>query len=279
MIDAIAPSTERSREPLLSDAYDLIDWEGLPPLAADLSGDYAAARPFPHCKVDGFFDERLLDRVLEEFPDPESACWKKYDTKYEIKKEAKKLHAMGPVTQAFIQSLNSSRFLRFLETVTGIPKLIPDPHLSGGGLHQIPRGGKLGIHVDFNRNKDLDLERRVNLLIYLNKDWKEEYGGHIEFWERNLQGEHVKYLPLFNRMAIFSTTATSWHGHPVPLSCPQGRYRRSIALYYYTSAESGNQNGFTHTTIFADRAGHTSSLSWKQILKRCVPPILTDGLK
>ena len=106
-------------------------------------------------------------------------------------------------------------FLYFLEALIG--GLIADPYLEGGGLHQIPRGGKLGIHVDFNWHERMKVYRRINVLVYLNKDWDASYGGHFQLWSDSKGSKKEKILPIFNRMAIFNTTTNSYHGHPEPL--------------------------------------------------------------
>ena len=141
-------------------------------------------------------------------------------------------------------------FLKFLEELTGITNLISDPSFRGGGLHSIYRGGKLGVHVDFNKHEQYGLDRRLNLLLYLNKDWREEYGGHIELWDREMKECVRSYLPKFNRVVIFTTTSASFHGHPEPLSCPEHMNRKSMALYYYTNGRPEEGIEECHSTVF-----------------------------
>ena len=155
--------------------------------------------------------------------------------------------------------MNSHPVLQFLEKLTGIGGLIPDPSFAGGGCHQIEPGGKLQVHVDFNKLQPANLDRRINLLIYLNKDWKEEYGGHFELWDAEGKACVKRVLPLFNRCVVFSTTQTSYHGHPHPLTCPEGWTRKSIALYYYTNGRDDGHASDGHSTVFLghqQRAGH-----------------------
>ena len=139
--------------------------------------------------------------------------------------------------------------------MTGIQDLISDPYFRGGGLHNISRGGKLGVHIDFNKHQKYNLDRRLNLLLYLNKDWEEEFGGHIELWDSGMKQCIKKILPIFNRMVIFNTTETSFHGHPEPLNCPADRSRKSLALYYYTIGQHGDDASPTHSTLFRTRPG------------------------
>ncbi|TYO60757.1 2OG-Fe(II) oxygenase, partial [Bradyrhizobium hipponense] len=164
--------------------------------------------------------------------------------------------------------------LGFLERLTGIEGLIPDPYLLGGGLHMIPRGGRLAIHADFNIHKKLRLDRRLNLLLYLNYDWKEEWGGALELWDKDVKTKERAYLPIANRMVVFSTTDTAYHGHPDPLRSPKGKYRRSIALYYYTNGRPEDERSADHSTIFRMRPNEVRKRMALDMVKPFVPPIV-----
>ncbi len=240
---------------------------------------YAAAEPFPHVVIDDFFPEAVLDSLLEEFPAPGAIDWQKFDAGTEKKLASKLEQQLGDRTRKFIWALNSQVFISFLETLTGIDGLIPDPHLMGGGLHQIVPGGFLKVHADFNRHERLRLDRRLNLLLYLNRDWKEEYGGHLQLWTRNMSRCVVKVLPVFNRCVVFSTTDFSYHGHPDPLTCPDGRTRKSIALYYYTNGRPAEELSGDHSTLFQRRPGEAfvkdrEPRGFRNFVKDCIPPIL-----
>jgi len=163
-----------------------------------------------------------------------------------------------------VHYLNSQPFLEFLQELSGIEEvLMPDPYFEGGGYHEIKPGGFLKLHVDFHMHKRLGLSRRLNLLIYLNEDWEEHFGGHFELWEKDMSKSVVKILPIFNRIAIFSTTGDSWHGHPDKLTCPEDRSRKSIALYYYTNgrpeSELDSASKKRITTTFKERKGVDNS--------------------
>ena len=138
---------------------------------------YIGANPFPHVVFDDFLSPDVLDAVLAEFPKPDQIRWQEFDNAREIKLASAKEANFGPVTRLLFYHLNSITFLEFLSGVTGIQNLIPDPSFDGGGLHQILPGGKLGIHADFNKHPKYDLDRRLNVILYLNKEWREEYGG------------------------------------------------------------------------------------------------------
>ncbi len=234
-------------------------------VAKALAEKYQQADPFPNIYLDEFFDPEYLKGVLGEFPDLEKVKDKIYYKNPNEDKLASKGEAQfGPNTRKLVHFLNSQIFLEFLQEVTGIEEtLIPDPYFEGGGFHQIKPGGFLKIHVDFHKHRRMQLSRRLNLLIYLNEDWDESYGGHFELWEKDMSACALKIAPFFNRIAMFSTTGDSWHGHPEPLSCPPDRSRKSLALYYYTNgrpeSELSKKDQDRITTTFRGRGGQDSA--------------------
>jgi hypothetical protein len=230
------------------------DRDELLALADERREAYAAAHPFPHAVFDGFLPEQVLDDVLAEFPRPDQD-WFAFESPLERKLASKDDSIMGPATRGLLWALNSPAFVEFLERLTGIPALVPDPHFDGGGLHQIEPGGHLKVHADFNRHPRTHLERRLNVLLYLNRDWKDEYGGALELWNQDMSSAEQRILPYFNRVVVFSTTSTSYHGHPDPLNCPEGRTRKSIALYYYSKDRPAEEEAGAHNTLFRARPG------------------------
>lgn len=221
---------------------------------------YQKMVPYPHVVMDGFFQAEALDKILEEWPRlGETDFISHNDGTYTRRKTASSVRtALGPHTKAFIHRLGEPDFLMALEQMTGIPGLIPDPYLDGGGLHQTQAGGKLAVHADFNQHPKLKLDRRLNLLIYLNKDWREENQGWFEIWDTQVSACVRRFLPVFNRMAIFSTSDTSYHGQPEEIVGPPELFRRSIALYYYTNGRPENeiaQAGRHYITMWKERPG------------------------
>jgi hypothetical protein len=237
----------------VADAFRF-DRDELIRLADEKREQYASAAPFPHIVMDDFLPEEVLDQVLAEFPSPDQD-WFAFDSPLERKLASKDDSVMGPATRGLLWAFNSPIFCEFLERLTGIEKLVPDAHFEGGGLHQIVRGGHLKVHADFNRHPKNDLERRLNVLLYLNRDWKDEYGGALELWSRDMARREARILPYFNRCVVFSTTSTSYHGHPDPLTCPEGETRKSMALYYYTKERPAQEDAETHNTLFQARPG------------------------
>ncbi len=149
------------------------------PIADRLRAEFRSATPFPHVVIDDFLPEAVLDEVLDEFPEPEQIDWQQFDNSREVKLALADAERMGPTTRHLLAEFNSAVFVDFLTSLTGIERLIPDPHYSGGGLHQIRRGGYLKVHADFNKHPELDLYRRLNAILYLNKDWQDEWGGDL----------------------------------------------------------------------------------------------------
>jgi hypothetical protein len=248
-------------------------------LATTARSSYLNAQPFPHIVFENFFDPSLLDLVLEEFPKPGEIRWQSFDNAQEIKLASAAEASFGSATRLLLYHLNSITFLQFLSSVTGVENLIPDPRFDGGGLHQIVRGGKLAVHADFNKHAAYGLDRRLNLLLYLNKGWHEEYGGHLELWDREMTGCKAKVLPVFNRVMVFGTTDFTYHGHPDPLQCPESMTRKSVALYYFSNGRPAEEISGAHSTVFRARDEQDFNLTLRQRLrglaKDLVPPIVS----
>ncbi|MCC6000469.1 MAG: 2OG-Fe(II) oxygenase [Pararhodobacter sp.] len=236
---------------------------------------YQAADPYPHGSFDDFLPAEILDRVRDELRDlPEAEMM--FNRPQEKLKSSYQPERLKPYTRSLLQSLNSKHFLAFLEELTGIEGLIPDPYFAGGGIHVVANGGHLDIHADFNHHGKLNLERRLNVLIYLNRDWREEWGGSFEIWDRNMQEKLSSFVPQFNRMVCFSTGSDTWHGNPEPVNHPDGEPRQSIALYYYTSTWDTTRKA--HTTLFRPRPGTADKkdriIARHAVLQDILPPVI-----
>ena len=196
---------------------------------------YAQAEPFPNIVLDQFLQPWAAEGALAEFPSIDSSDWTQYKHVNENKVGKADRSSFGPTLGAVIDELNSWRFLRFLSDLTGIENLLADPSLQGGGLHLSTRGGFLTVHADFTVHPyHRTWRRRINLLVYLNKQWEDSYGGHLELWDRQMRRCVRRIAPYFNRAVIFNTELDSFHGHPDPMTCPLGVTRKSLALYYFT---------------------------------------------
>jgi Rps23 Pro-64 3,4-dihydroxylase Tpa1-like proline 4-hydroxylase len=241
-------------------------------LAERLAPAFASAQPFPHVVVDDILAKDTARQIIDDFPQPDPR-WQHFDDPNQLKFALRDEEAMPPSIRAVIQHFNSQVFVEFLETLTGIRGLIPDPHLLGGGLHQIPPGGTLKVHADFNKHRILQADRRLNVLLYLNEDWLEEYGGYLELWDRAMTAPVVRVAPVANRMVVFETSSDSYHGHPDVLAVPEGRYRRSLAWYYYTTPTA--EGGPAHNTLWA--AGQGNGLAGVRKKIRGLVPARSGG--
>jgi hypothetical protein len=241
--------------------------------------EYTSAKPFRHIVLDSFLDEEILELCLREFPDL-SARKKSYARSQENLKFEFNPESLSPPLRSLFHSFNSRPFVEFLENLTAINGLIPDPYFFGGGLHEVAQGGYLNIHADFNHHERMGLERRLNVLMYLNQEWKEEYGGCFEIWDQQMRSCCRRVLPLFNRCVIFSTSSTSFHGNPQPVNHPAGTSRRSIALYYYTATWDGTRR--SHTTQFKVRPNSADvsdvAVRRQELLADITPPMLFRAL-
>ena len=250
-----------------------------PGKGGELQEAYLGASPFPHVVIDDFLPAETLEMCLADFPSRPSRGDVTFQSPQERLKTQFSPDALSDRVRTLFYSFNSRPFIQVLENITGIKRLVPDPYFLGGGFHEIKQGGHLSIHVDFNHHKPMDLERRINVLIYLNRDWRAEFGGQLELWNRDMTSCVGRVTPEFNRCVIFNTTDGSFHGNPEPVRHPGGVSRKSIALYYYTATWSADRR--EHSTEFRSRpgAGDGPRFSPKALLADWLPPVVTRGLR
>ncbi|WP_375485441.1 2OG-Fe(II) oxygenase [uncultured Mycobacterium sp.] len=220
-------------------AEAILDIEELERNASELRREFQAAEPFPHLVVDGLL--RLSPAAASAFPDISWPWWNELPLRYQQNKHFCSDPDLIPEPfKALIRELSEPRFLRVLEQITGVRQLLPDPYLGGGGLHLSGPGGILSPHTDFHYYRALNLYRRINVLVYLNDGWSLQDGGCLSLYDNH--GRAVKsVVPDWGRVVIFRTDDQSMHGVPVPVAA--GKWRRSVALYYYTAAPTKNFSG------------------------------------
>ncbi len=217
---------------------ELFDTTELDRRSADLGRDFRSAHPFPHIVVDGLLN--LTPEDATTFPTIDWPGWEELPLRYQHNKRAcADIERIPPPFGALIDELSRPRFLRALEAITGIDHLLPDPYLHGGGLHLSGPGGILSPHTDFHHYRAVDLYRRINVLIYLNTEWAESDGGCLTSTRATSAVRTI--VPAWGRTVIFQTDDRSIHGFPVPVA--EGKWRRSVALYYYTALEAGHFSG------------------------------------
>lgn len=220
----------------------MLNWTSLAANVSQLRDQFRNAKPFPHVVIDDILLPEVARSVEAGF---EAALQHKKHgaTKAHrdvlLKTGTPDLSRMTPDQVAVFDAIHSNRFVQFLESVTGIKPVFSDPELRGGGLHSSWRGGYLNVHTDFNFHPGEHTHRRLNLIIYVNEEWREEWGGALELWNADVSNCEARFLPKFNRAVLFETSEMSFHGHPVPLTCPEGVTRKSLAVYYYSPWPDG----------------------------------------
>ena len=263
----------------MSASVPQVAFEKLDRIAEEHANAYRTAEPFPHLVIDDLVAPDLLRSVAREV---EAAMAKQalaMNDAFQRKFASPNMREMGPETRALINFMNSQEVLGFLERLTGIAGLIPDWQLAGGGMHALGEGGFLNVHADFNYHTHLKLDRRINLLLYLNADWQDDWGGELQLWDRTMSKCCHRITPEFNRCVIFNTTDTSFHGNPTPVHAPDGRTRLSLAFYYYTNGRPSEELSAAHFTVFRKQRGtELRSERIKRLARRLLPPILFEGL-
>jgi len=200
--------------------------------------------PFYHHIIDNFLDIETARKIEKEFPDYHSNIWYEYNNPLEIKRTCNHWYCFGQETYILLSFLNSPEFIEQLKKITGIQTLYPDIGLHGGGMHMTGKGGKLNVHLDYSIHPKLKLQRKLNLILYLTENWEYNWGGNLELWSHNEltkkpKDRIVTVNNIFNRAILFDTTQNSWHGFAEPLTCPEGIYRKSLAVYYLTDPPEG----------------------------------------
>lgn len=203
----------------------------------ELKNLFSVAKPYPHVVIDGFLKPVVAEKILSDFPPEESKIWHRYKNPIEDKLACNDLQNLPNSIRSLLEFLNQEEFLKLASEISGIPALLPDSHLHGGGIHYHPTGGKLDVHLDYSIHPISKKERRLNLILYLNPGWKEEYGGCLELWDEKMEKCVKKVEPIFNRAVLFRVSDISYHGLPDPIRDPKGR--KSLATYYLTEPREG----------------------------------------
>jgi Rps23 Pro-64 3,4-dihydroxylase Tpa1-like proline 4-hydroxylase len=202
---------------------------------AALAPSYAAADPYPHAVIDGFLRDDVADRVADILETIDVSDWYRDEHAEQVRKRfMPELHRLPPDVATALAFFNGAEALSFFERLTGVGPLLADQTYTGGGVHMSFTGGRLGIHADFNLHPTFKLHRRLNALLFLNRDWDPDWNGQLELWNESLT-ECVRWVePGFNRLVVFNVTDRAYHGVPQTIRCPTDRRRLSLALYYYT---------------------------------------------
>lgn len=223
-----------------------LDHDRMQALALQHAESFKHAKPFRHCYIDNFLPNEIAHLLADEYPSPTDIQWERGGDRTTLQTMHKLGHSneqqFPPFIRHVMHEFNSSTFIRFMTTLTGQAGLIVDPHYRGCGLHSTGRGGKLMIHADKSRHPNKKVDQIFNMIYFLNRDWQEDWGGHLELWDTGLTQCEARIAPVFNRAAFFLTGTNTYHGHPHPLECPEDRRRNSLAVYYYVIERPRSEN-------------------------------------
>lgn len=236
--------------------------------------EYNQAQPFPHIVIDNFLPPSILNGVIDDFRNHNDWGWdnSQYSQQHQVKKFFSPWNENGsntlPInTKLILNYLNSPETISMLEKLTGINGLIADPTLLGGGMHKIDSGGKLSIHADSRKHAVTGNYRRINLLVYLNKNWNSEWGGSLQLWNNDMTTMVQDIQPFFNRVVIFNTGGDTYHGHPHALNTPEGVSRISLALYYYTKENPDTDENNVTSAVWKDVPSETKQITPTKVIK------------
>jgi hypothetical protein len=248
----------------------------LPDSTENLHAKYLAAKPFPHLVLDGLFDDEAMDDLVQEIPSLRDDRWVHHEEKRLTKSNLRSAVDLGEIGYQHLSLLHSAAFLYLLAELTGIWHMVPDPYLSGGGYHVVPKGGRFDVHADRNVDHNTGLTRRLVMITYLNKGWQPEYGGQLELWAQDASKCEVVVEPAFNRTILFEVGDNNFHGvRPVER---EGIERKSFAIYFHTVGLPDGAKSAPHNSIYAPTF-YRRRPEIRHIVRDCIPPIVLRGVQ
>lgn len=232
----------------------------------ELNKSFNSKKPFRYLEYDGFLKTEIAEEVYNNYPkiDPNNKSWDGTTYLDQKNKFTKTKFEENSIFYHLFNELNSDEFTSMISKITEIKNICGDHELFGGGLHQSINGAFLNVHVNYNFHPTTKYHRRCNLIVYLNKNWKDEYNGHLELWDftKSKKGNLIERIsPEFNKAVIFETNEISYHGHPHPLNTPNDINRKSLALYYYSKERPTKEISSEHNTIYKNTTGTKGNIN------------------
>ena len=246
----------------------------LPSSTEELHEKYLSATPFPHLVLDNIFPDEALNNILAEIPVMNDEKWVHDRTNRLVKSNLRSAVDLGPKSNEFVGFIHSAKFLYLMTELTGVRSLLPDPYLGGGGYHVVPAGGRFDVHADRNIDQNTGLARKLAMLIYLNKDWKPEYGGQLELWDTTGSRCEKVVEPIFNRTVVFQITDQNFHGVR-PVLAPD-RSRKAFVEYLHTVPAA---DLIPHQSIYAPSFYLAKEPFYKRVVKDLMPPLFLRAFK
>jgi len=196
-----------------------------------LSEQFVNAEPFEHIIIPNFLSDEYVEQICNEFPS-DYENWHEYANPIEVKYACDNINKLSKSVKDYFYLLSSNEMINAVSKISGIKNLDYDEYLNGAGLHAHPRNGRLNVHLDYEKHPITGKQRRLNIILYMNKTWDESWNGQSELWDKEMKNCVAKYPVQFNTAIIFKTNEISWHGVPEKIKCPEGTYRQSMAYYY-----------------------------------------------
>lgn len=239
-----------------------------------LSKEFETAKPFPHIMVDNFLRDDIAEKISSEFP-PLSDKWWSYHNPIEVKYAYDFIRNLPLTLRNVFYALANPEIVNKMRTITGLNTLTYDPYLHGAGIHAHPRNGRLMMHLDYEKHPYTDSQRRLNIILYLSKDWNPEWNGATELWNKDASKKIVQSDVVFNRAIIFQTNEESWHGVPEKIMCPKGVLRKSLAFYYVSPLDveaskdkiGAGSDGYRTKACFVMRPTDKACIQLEKLLK------------
>ena len=214
----------------------------------DIFGDWinqdlkVHTNPYKYCILTNFLKEDVYENIFNAFPEKPNEHFYKYYNPIEVKYALDKFDFIDDKIKNLFYALSHEKLIQKFKDTFKIDNLEYDPYLHGGGIHMHPKNGRLNMHLDYEKHPLMNKQRRLNIIFYVNKEWKQEWNGDTQLWDSDMKQCVVKSYPKFNTAIIFETSELSWHGVPEIISCPQNDYRKSIAYYYVSPLVNKKDN-------------------------------------
>lgn len=229
---------------LIENNYNVLDYFGnWTSDIENLNKLFINAEPYEHIIIPNFLNENYAEDIYNKFPtDFETDNWHKYMNPIEVKYANDYINELDDSLRNFFYLLSTDKIINIINKISNIPDLQYDPYLHGAGIHAHPRNGRLNMHLDYEKHPYLDKQRRLNIILYISKDWDDNWNGQTELWDKEMLNCVIKSSVRFNTAIIFKTNDISWHGLPEIITCPKDVYRKSLAYYYISNIVSNKDD-------------------------------------
>jgi Rps23 Pro-64 3,4-dihydroxylase Tpa1-like proline 4-hydroxylase len=216
----------------------------------ELKKQFKEAKPFEHIVINNFLEDTYAETLYKLFPQDYS-MWHKYDNPLEVKSTFDNIELLPEELKNYFYYLSSNEIINVISEITDIKMLEYDEYLHGAGLHSHTKYGRLNIHLDYEKHPFSGKERKINIILFISKNWNPEWNGANELWNKDVTKCISKTNVVFNSAIIFKTNDISWHGVPEKIMCPENIFRNSLAYYYVSQLDTHkNENEYRKKAKF-----------------------------